>query len=220
MEKFPLQKGVADLIIIVAFLFVPLLVILVAYCKIFHIARAHARRRGIRSFKKVLLLKNLDTNFSAWKEYKTIGLEIFIRLNVRLTRINRNSVLWNLNTQLTPSPSPVKAKKHLQGCNDRIPLPLPLPCFWKLSCTFFSRLPGVYMLKGSKNNEVFSMPNFNGCVLVSGIAYCYNIGSSHWSFYHLLDAVFWHQPRKRTMFVLKHWVCKVKENTTENNTNN
>ena len=76
MEKFPLQKGVAGLIIIVAFLFVPLIVILVAYCKIFQIARAHASRGGIRSFKKVLLLKNLDTNFSAWKEYKTVGLEI------------------------------------------------------------------------------------------------------------------------------------------------
>ena len=76
MEKFPLQKGVAGLIIIVAFLFVPLIVILVAYCKIFQIARARASRGGIRSFKKVLLLKNLDTNFSAWKEYKTVGLEI------------------------------------------------------------------------------------------------------------------------------------------------
>ena len=40
--------------------------------------------------------------------------------------------------------------------------------------------------------KFFSTPKLNGCVLVSGIAYCYNSDSSHWSFYHLLDAVFWH----------------------------
>ncbi|KAJ7375243.1 hypothetical protein OS493_001988 [Desmophyllum pertusum] len=44
----------ADLIVIVAIFFVPLAIILGAYGTIFHIARAHARGRGISSFKKDL----------------------------------------------------------------------------------------------------------------------------------------------------------------------
>ena len=57
MVAFPLQTGVAGLIITVTFLFVPLIVILAAYGKIFRIARAHARGRGVSSFKKVPLFK-------------------------------------------------------------------------------------------------------------------------------------------------------------------
>ena len=57
MVKFPLYFGIRGMITTVAFCFVPLVVILVAYGKIFHIARAHARGRGTSSFKKVLLFK-------------------------------------------------------------------------------------------------------------------------------------------------------------------
>ena len=53
-----------------------------------------------------------------------------------------------------------------------------------------------------------------GCVLVSGFAYFYNGGSSDGSFYHLLDAVFWHQLCVRTLFVLKHRVCNANQNTS------
>ncbi|CAH3147993.1 unnamed protein product, partial [Porites lobata] len=54
MVEFPLQTGVKGLIITVTFLFVPLIVILAAYGKIFRIARAHAHGRGTSSFKKDL----------------------------------------------------------------------------------------------------------------------------------------------------------------------
>ena len=57
MIEFPLQTGVTGLTITVTFLFVPLIVILAAYSKIFRIARAHARGRGTSSFKKVPLFK-------------------------------------------------------------------------------------------------------------------------------------------------------------------
>ena len=56
MVVFPLQTGVTGLIITVTFLFVPLIVILAAYGKIFSIARALARGRGVSSFKKVPLI--------------------------------------------------------------------------------------------------------------------------------------------------------------------
>ena len=56
MVVFPLQTDVTGLIITVTFLFVPLIVILAAYGKIFSIARAHARGRGVSSFKKVPLI--------------------------------------------------------------------------------------------------------------------------------------------------------------------
>ena len=42
-------------IVTVSFFFVPLTIILGAYGTIFQIARAHARGRGVSSFKKVLL---------------------------------------------------------------------------------------------------------------------------------------------------------------------
>ena len=48
------QAQYLGIIVTVAFFFVPLMVILVAYGTIFHIARAHARGRGVSSFKKVL----------------------------------------------------------------------------------------------------------------------------------------------------------------------
>ena len=48
------QTKYLGIIVTVAFFFVPLMVILVAYGTIFHIARAHARGRGVGSFKKVL----------------------------------------------------------------------------------------------------------------------------------------------------------------------
>ena len=48
------QKKFYGIIVTVAFFFTPLIVILVAYGTIFHIARAHARGRGVSSFKKVL----------------------------------------------------------------------------------------------------------------------------------------------------------------------
>ena len=55
IEFLPLeQKKFYGIIITVAFFFTPLIVILVAYGTIFHIARAHARGRGVSSFKKVL----------------------------------------------------------------------------------------------------------------------------------------------------------------------
>ena len=56
MIKFlPLeQEKFYGIIVTVAFFFTPLIVILVAYGTIFHIARAHARGRGVSSFKKVL----------------------------------------------------------------------------------------------------------------------------------------------------------------------
>ena len=57
MVEFPLQTGVTTLLIIVTFLFVPLIVILAAYGKIYRIARAHARGRGVSSFKKVPMFK-------------------------------------------------------------------------------------------------------------------------------------------------------------------
>ena len=57
MVEFPLQTGVTGLIITVTFLFVPLIVILAAYGKIFRIARAYAHGRGTSSFKKVPLFK-------------------------------------------------------------------------------------------------------------------------------------------------------------------
>ena len=44
-------------IVTVNFFFVPLTIILGAYGTIFQIARAHARGRGVSSFKKVLLLR-------------------------------------------------------------------------------------------------------------------------------------------------------------------
>jgi len=49
------QQKFYGVIVTVTFFFVPLAVILGAYGTIFHIARAHARGRGVRSFKKVLL---------------------------------------------------------------------------------------------------------------------------------------------------------------------
>ncbi|CAH3123959.1 unnamed protein product [Porites lobata] len=48
------QKKFYGIIVTVAFFFTPLIVILVAYGTIFHIARAHARGRGVSSFKKDL----------------------------------------------------------------------------------------------------------------------------------------------------------------------
>ncbi|CAH3147989.1 unnamed protein product [Porites lobata] len=54
MVAIPVQTGVTGLIITVTFLFVPLIVILAAYGKIFRIARAHAHGRGVSSFKKDL----------------------------------------------------------------------------------------------------------------------------------------------------------------------
>ena len=55
IEFLPLeQKKFYGIIVPVAFFFTPLIVILVAYGTIFHIARAHARGRGVSSFKKVL----------------------------------------------------------------------------------------------------------------------------------------------------------------------
>ena len=55
VEFLPLeQKKFYGIIVTVAFFFTPLIVILVAYGTIFHIARAHARGRGVSSFKKVL----------------------------------------------------------------------------------------------------------------------------------------------------------------------
>ena len=57
MVEIPLQTGVAGLIITVTFLFVPFIVILAAYGKVFRIARAHAHGRGTSSFKKVPLFK-------------------------------------------------------------------------------------------------------------------------------------------------------------------
>ena len=55
VEFLPLeQKKFYGIIVTVAFFFTPLIVILVAYGTIFHIARAHARSRGVSSFKKVL----------------------------------------------------------------------------------------------------------------------------------------------------------------------
>ena len=44
-------------IVTVNFFFVPLTIILGAYGTIFQIARAHARGRGVSSFKKVLLFR-------------------------------------------------------------------------------------------------------------------------------------------------------------------
>ena len=53
IEFLPLeQEKFYGIIITVAFFFTPLIVILVAYGTIFHIARAHAR--DVSSFKKVL----------------------------------------------------------------------------------------------------------------------------------------------------------------------
>ncbi len=40
-------------VVTVVFFFVPLAIILVAYCTIFHVARAHVRGREGGSFKKV-----------------------------------------------------------------------------------------------------------------------------------------------------------------------
>ena len=55
IEFLPLeQEKFYGIIITVAFFFTPLIVILVAYGTIFHIARAHARGRDVSSFKKVL----------------------------------------------------------------------------------------------------------------------------------------------------------------------
>ena len=55
IEFLPLeQEKFYGIIITVALFFTPLIVILVAYGTIFHIARAHARGRDVSSFKKVL----------------------------------------------------------------------------------------------------------------------------------------------------------------------
>ena len=55
IEFLPLeQEKFYGIIITVAFFFTPLIVILVAYGTILHIARAHARGRDVSSFKKVL----------------------------------------------------------------------------------------------------------------------------------------------------------------------
>ncbi|CAH3029173.1 unnamed protein product, partial [Porites evermanni] len=54
MVAIPVQTGVTGLIITVTFVFAPLIVILAVYGKIFRIARAHARGRGVSSFKKDL----------------------------------------------------------------------------------------------------------------------------------------------------------------------
>ena len=48
------DKKFYGVIVTVAFFFVPLTIILGAYGTIFQIARAHARGRGVHSFKKVL----------------------------------------------------------------------------------------------------------------------------------------------------------------------
>ena len=54
VEFLPMkQKRFYGLILTVSFFFVPLIVISGAYGTMFHIARAHARRRRISSFKKV-----------------------------------------------------------------------------------------------------------------------------------------------------------------------
>ena len=52
--RFVQCTGERTIIVTVAFFFTALIVILVAYGTIFHVARAHARGRGVSSFKKVL----------------------------------------------------------------------------------------------------------------------------------------------------------------------
>lgn len=52
-------KKYYGVIVTVNFFFVPLAIILGAYSTIFHIARAHARGRGVSSFKKVRLFSSL-----------------------------------------------------------------------------------------------------------------------------------------------------------------
>ena len=66
MVAIPVQTGVTGLIITVAFLFVPLIVILAAYGKIFRIARAHARGRGVTSLKKVPMFKPVKIDCQCW----------------------------------------------------------------------------------------------------------------------------------------------------------
>ena len=66
MVAIPVQTGVTGLIITVTFLFVPLIVILAAYGKIFRIARAHARGRGVSSFKKVPMFKPVKIDCQCW----------------------------------------------------------------------------------------------------------------------------------------------------------
>ena len=59
MKEFLGKENVKfyGVIVTVSFFFVPLTVILGAYGTIFQIARAHARGRGVSSFKKVLLFR-------------------------------------------------------------------------------------------------------------------------------------------------------------------
>ena len=59
------NKTFYGVIVTVNFFFVPLTIILGAYGTIFHIARAHARGRGVSSFKKVLLFR-LDYQPFKW----------------------------------------------------------------------------------------------------------------------------------------------------------
>ena len=55
MEFLTLKaKKYYGIIVTVTFFFLPLVIILAAYGTIFHIARAHARGRGVSSFKKVM----------------------------------------------------------------------------------------------------------------------------------------------------------------------
>ncbi|XP_068746164.1 histamine H2 receptor-like [Montipora capricornis] len=54
MREFLENKQYYGIIVTVVFFFVPLVIILAAYGTIFHIARAHARGRGVSSFKKDL----------------------------------------------------------------------------------------------------------------------------------------------------------------------
>ena len=66
MVAIPVPTDVTGLILTVTFVFVPLTVILAAYGKIFRIARAHARGRGVSSFKKVRMFKPVKMVFQCW----------------------------------------------------------------------------------------------------------------------------------------------------------
>jgi len=58
------DKKFYGIIVTVNFFFVPLTIILGAYGTIFQIARAHARGRGVSSFKKVVLFRFFHQPFT------------------------------------------------------------------------------------------------------------------------------------------------------------